>query len=534
MHGAMWRGRTLQTGRSGRSAWERRSYELTSSVGRISVPVVCFVAAPHAAERREPPWHMSPANRYLIRHAMVEGHERPVNVLVEGSRISALGEGLPASAVTTIDANGGRLLPGLIDHHIHLFAAAAAAQSICVSPELLSSPDAFEELIRKAARNHGSARVIGYLGDENELLDRWKLDEIAPDVPVRVQYRTGSLWVLNSAALDELRRGLSNLPSMFERDSKLRLTGRVWRGDAWLRSRDDIGPPSLRNLGRRLARWGVIGVTDASSTNDQAQAAALAAAIQRDGFPQSVMVMSSGQLRCHAPASFIVGPVKIMLDERALPRFDGLVTRIRTAHAWERPVAAHCVTTAELALMIAALDAAGSIPGDRIEHGSMIPLEAIPSLRELGVTIVTQPGFVQERGDQYLRDIPLNEQPDLYRCASLMSAGIKVAGSTDAPYSNANPWHAVAAAIERNTHTGASLNPSERLTRDAAIALFCGNFTDPGGEARSIRVGTTADLCMLHPDDSTNWADPVAATFIKGELVYRSVGAGTTPQRPAV
>ena len=76
-------------------------------------------------------------------------------------------------------------------------------------------------------------------------------------------------------------------------------------------------------------------------------------------------------------------------------------TASASAHAAGRPVAVHCVTRVQLVLTLAALDAAGRLPGDRIEHGAVIPAESLPDLR--GLTVVTQPHFVAERGEQYAR-----------------------------------------------------------------------------------------------------------------------------------
>ena len=43
-------------------------------------------------------------------------------------------------------------------------------------------------------------------------------------------------------------------------------------------------------------------------------------------------------------------------------------------------------------------------------------------LTDLGVTVVTQPNFVAERGDQYLTDVPAAEHHELWRVASLLKA----------------------------------------------------------------------------------------------------------------
>jgi hypothetical protein len=158
-------------------------------------------------------------------------------------------------------------------------------------------------------------------------------------------------------------------------------------------------------------------------------------------------------------------------------------------------VAAHCVTAAELAVMLAAFDVAGARAGDRIEHGGVIAPAAIGELKRLGLTVVTQPAFILERGDRYLAEVDPAEQNDLYRCASLLAAGVPVAGSSDAPYGSLDPWTALRAAVDRRTRSGAPIGPGERVSASAALGLYLGSFEDPGGPPRRITPGEAADLC---------------------------------------
>ena len=136
------------------------------------------------------------------------------------------------------------------------------------------------------------------------------------------------------------------------------------------------------------------------------------------------------------------------------------------------------------------------IPGDRLEHGAVLPIGAVQRLAELGVTVVTQPNFVHERGDEYLTDIP-HDRDELWRCASLAAAGIPIAGGTDAPFGHPDPWRAIAAAIDRTTRNGRPLGPDERLHPRAALDLFLGPADRPGGPPRRVAQGQPAMLCVL-------------------------------------
>src|SRR5881628_2579258 len=81
-----------------------------------------------------------------------------------------------------------------------------------------------------------------------------------------------------------------------------------------------------------------------------------------------------------------------------------LIHAINAARRIRGTIAIHCVTRVALALAIAALDTAGSRPGDRIEHGAVVPPDMAARLADLGLTVVTQPNFIRERGDDYLAD----------------------------------------------------------------------------------------------------------------------------------
>jgi predicted amidohydrolase YtcJ len=210
-----------------------------------------------------------------------------------------------------------------------------------------------------------------------------------------------------------------------------------------------------------------------------------------------VVVTGVPGLDPHAAPTLPRGPAKIVIADHALPPLDELIDAYRAARRGGRTVAVHCVTPAALLLALAAWDDVGAEPGDRIEHGAVIPLEVAPRIAELGLTVVTQPGFVRERGDQYLADVDRDDLGDLWRCRSLIDAGIAVGGSTDAPYGDADPWLAIAAATTRATSGGRTLGERERLEPAKALALFLSPLDRPGGPSRRIALGAAADLCVL-------------------------------------
>jgi predicted amidohydrolase YtcJ len=425
------------------------------------------------------------------------------DVAVSDGQISAIGPGLPRGSAE-IDGRGGTLLPGLHDHHLHILALAARRQSVNLAG--LTSSEAVRSALASTPREHW-LRAVGYDERAAGLPDAALLDSWAPSQPLRLQDRTGALWVLNSAALAALNR--QDLPPGAERDGSGRPTGRFWREDQWLARALPRSLPDLSALGLELAALGLTGLTDAGAHNGPEEAALLAGAL-----PQRLVLMGSETLR--PGDGYRLGPLKLLIDERDPPELEALAARISWARSNCRAVAAHCVTEAELALFIAALDAAGGArPGDRIEHGGLIPPDFVPVIAAAGLTVVTNPAFIHDRGDRYLATVAAEQQADLYPAARLTRAGIALLGGSDAPYANVDPWLAMRSARDRRTASGVLLGGAERINALRALRLYCSGEVIPGAAADLILCnGTLADVL----GDLT--ADRLRATVIEGRFAF--------------
>ncbi len=428
-----------------------------------------------------------------------------------------------------IDAGGNRLIPGLHDHHAHLFATAAARESLpCGPPEVNDEAQLSRAIRERAAEGDNWIRGVGFHESVCPALDRYWLDSVCPDRPLRIQHRSGMMWVYNTAALEALRLGPGeHWPDAAERDRQGKLTGRFFNLDTWLGARLARTRPSLRGLSAELAGFGVTGVTDAGARNGLADWQALDAACRSGEVRQKLLVMGTEALhgRPDAPSGCLdLGPTKIYLREADLPDYDALVRRMADSHRHSRPVAVHCVTRVEMTLALAALKEAGALPGDRIEHASIADEGILELMAELGVTAVTQPHFIAERGDQYLRDVASEDIPFLYRGAVFLERGVPLAAGSDAPYGTTDPWRAMRAAVERRTGDGEILAPRECLTPEQALALFTGDPRDPGGAGRRLVEGGTADLCLLDAPWSVVRDDldarHVALTLCRGRVVH--------------
>ena len=412
-----------------------------------------------------------------------------------GVRIDDVADTLaPRPGEDVFDAAGGTVLPGLHDHHVHLNSAAVAETSIRVGPPQIRDRAGLATALACAeAGEDGWIRAVGYHDSVAGPLDRTALDALVPTVPLRVQHRSGVLWILNSAGLAGI--GLAGHP-----DGRLRST------DSWSAalSRSET---NLNDLSGRLCRYGVTGITDATPDLDIADIVRLSELHRHGELGQHVHCLTPGKRILHD-------------DDLDLEQLAGWIAE---RHRDGGPVAIHCVTAAQLLVTIAALREAGTHPGDRIEHAAVVPSDCLADVASLAVTVVTQPNFVAERGDQYLDEIPAAEHDQLWRVASLLRAGVPVAFSTDMPFGNGDPWAAMRAAVHRTTPSGAVLGIDECISARTALTMFLGRPDQPT-QPRAVEPGEPADLCVLSVPPETALAEldagMVAATVIGGEIAY--------------
>jgi predicted amidohydrolase YtcJ len=470
----------------------------------------------------------------LVRNAEV-GSRGAVDIRVGRKRIEEVGPGLagrPGDEV--VDAGGGAAIPGLHDHHVHLRAVVAARGSVEVS----AAPDAvaFDRLIRTAARRAPAGRwlrVTGWHEHKAGGLDRGRLDALAGTVPVRVQHRSGAMWVLNSAALDAVGAGDCRLDGV-ERDRDGAATGRLLRMDAWLGARlaaigaDDSRAgfaDGLAAYAAECARSGITGFTDATPNRDQADVDEICRLSAAGTIGQRLTLMAPPGLTVPGAGRVLLGPMKIVLDDATLPAAADLAAQVTDTHLRQGSVAVHCVTAEQLVVAVAAFQRAGPAPAvqaDRIEHAGIVPPGYADDLARLGLAVVTQPGFIHDRGDDYLEHVTTTEQSWLYPCATLLRAGVAVAAGSDAPFGPADPWLGVAAATTRRTKAGAVLGAAERVSAAEALALY---LAAPGDvrQRRVIAPGQPGEVCVLSAPLQHVLADPqraeVRATITGGRVL---------------
>ncbi len=434
-----------------------------------------------------------PPRAWLLRQvSLMDG--QLCDVRVAGGQIVEMAPRISATDVAVVEAGGRALLPGLRDHHLHLMASAARRDSLDCSA--LQDRAELERALREARPNaQGWIRALGYHPALHGALDRAQLDRWVPAHPLRLQHASGRMWWMNSAALARLGDD-----GPWEREQGVN-TGRLLDADAWLDSRLPRLQPDLASLSAELASHGVVAVTDTGPRNDLALLAEMRQARREGLLRQALQLMGDASLDGAygqpAESGVQVGPRKIHLLESELPALDALCASLHSSRAVGRPLAFHCVSRVELHFALAVLDELGGRAGDRIEHLGVCGPEELALMRGRPLCVVSQPGFILDRGDRYLRDVEAADQGDLYRLRSVLEAGLPLAGSSDAPFGPLNPWLGMQAAVDRRSRQGQRIGKGEALGPEQALALYTGPLDRPGRPAPPLAIGQSADLCLI-------------------------------------
>jgi predicted amidohydrolase YtcJ len=415
---------------------------------------------------------------------------------------------------------GAVAVPGFVDHHLHLFATAATRLSVDLGPAVAGDVESLVAALAAAAEGVPAGEWIRAWGYDAAFLAEGRdptgaeLDRATGRHPVVLRDRTGHVSVLNSAARALLGGELSADGVLVDAEAVLAAV--------------PSAPPvafaaAVAAVSADLAAAGVTAITDATVTNSVADVEQFAALSRSGALRQrSELLAGDGELAAFRAAGLpfggalegvAIGHAKSYVTE-ATTRAE-LADRAAAAAALGWPVALHVLGLVEADVAIETLATAPPPAGarHRIEHLALSLPEHVRALAALPVTVVTNPGFLAERGPKYRRELSREERAWLYRARSLVAAGIEVRGGTDAPVAAAEPLRAIAAAVGRRDEFGV-IGAAETIDPAAAMALFS------GGHAALER----GDVTVLGRDPISSSdaiaETPVLATFVGGRLVH--------------
>ena len=495
----------------------------------------------------------------LLNGKFPAGEGNPTALAVAGGKVLAMGNDreirrLETPRTTVLDCGGRTVIPGIVDAHCHVLAAAAAGRRVDCRPAATRDVDEIVAALRNSPAS-ADAWIRGYGYDDSPVglgrhLNRHDLDRVSTTRPVRVEHRSGHACVLNTCALASAgidRRTPDPPGGVIARDNNGEPTGLLLEMGDWLRGRaggsDEPSPgvmsDALRRFGNRMLAYGVTAVTDAGPSNSLERWRFFEAMTRNGTLPlRLTMMVGFDRLEGMQAAGLgygtasnggllTVGHAKIMLTAstgQLRPDPNRLAEMVAHAHELGFPVAIHAV---ERDAIIAAALAIGDAPPvragdgsrvpDRIEHCAECPPDVLELVADSGAMVVPNPGFLHYDGERYLHTVATDLLPHLYPVAALADRRVPVALGSDAPVIEPNPWAAIAAAVSRQSAGGTDIGGKKTPSVAEALALHSGQ--------RRIAPGMPADLAVVEPDPlMISPADlpavRAAASIVAGRLVW--------------
>jgi predicted amidohydrolase YtcJ len=461
-----------------------------------------------------------------------------------------------------VQVNGGCILPGFVDAHLHLREFALLFRELDLSPARDKS-EVLEGVREAAAKKKGGAWLVagGLANSILESLSRNDLDQSSPEVPVFLHSRDMHSSIANSLALlkagiDESRsdplggrieRDGYGLPNGILRERAIELVARSVPEE-----RPRTVEAALERGVRKLLSYGITTFCDCSPGTGQSALRSLLRLAGRGRIPgRAVVMLGEGE----AAKLGEIGGLKVIIDGSLSSmtgymskpylgtgsygmllmneeELYGLLKKTYSNHIW---AAVHCIgdKANEITLNVfQRLAGEKGVPSllRRIEHAQSLKDEDAERFASLGVVAVVNPNHIPLDREKAIRNLGLDARL-LYRFRSLLSSGATIAFSSDAPVASINPFHLLYCAVERKDfREGPELRfyPKERISLQEAVractfggAQACGM----GREIGSIEVGKAADLVHVSRDifrgDTDVLSDAeVLATYVDGQLVF--------------
>jgi predicted amidohydrolase YtcJ len=550
-------------------------------------------AAPASSDTR-------PAADLIVRNARIwtvnPAQPQADAVAVLNGRIAAVG---PDAAVMpwrgpstrVVDAEGGRLLPGFNDAHVHFSDGGAALAAV-----QLTDATSLKEFVKRIADYASHAPKGEWIrnGEWDEtkwspakLPTRQDIDAVTPDNPVALDRYDGHMILVNSKVL-ALAGITSKTPDppggVIVRDAAGQPTGAL--KDAATELVQHIAPPlSLaqrrRAIDRALHEAALRGVTSVQDmTLDYGDLTVYSQLLDEGklsvrlyGAPPIARIEDQAQLgigRAFGSAFLRIGALKMFADgslgsrtayfvqpytdepeNRGLLYSDMLPLikagqRLMRADATNLQVCTHAIGDAGIATTLDLYQAVEKAQGPRdrrwrIEHAQHMAAKDFERFAQLHVIASVQPYQAIDDGRWAEARIGHDRASRTYAFRTFMDRGVRLAFGTDWPVAPLDPMLTLYAATTRATLDGKNPQgwfPEQKLTIQEAIAAYTigsayAEFQEH--DKGSIEPGKLADMVLLSQDVLTIApaairGTHVLKTWVGGVEVYDSESAGA-PRR---
>ncbi|QDP98883.1 amidohydrolase family protein [Microlunatus elymi] len=453
------------------------------------------------------------------------GSDRLVDVKIGDGRVRAIVDHEPHrnDGASVHDAEGRWLIPGLYDGHVH--ATQYAIQQGRIDVSAATSAEHATRLVRDVLDHQPSRRVDG-----EPVIAAGFRDGFWPEQPTKtlLDDEFGSLPVIMISG--DLHCGWANSAGMTLLGHRDHPTGvlkeKVWmdglaalpqppadRTDAWvdtaLRGAVARGLTGIRDFefADNLTVW--LRRRRAGGVAIRVDCGVMAATLSE----RTTRGLRTGESLSGTDGLITMGPVNVFVDgslntrtalchdpypggddhgELVLDR-DELTAIMADARGRGLQIAVHAIGDRANTIALDCFAASG-IAG-RIEHAQLVADDDLGRFAALGVVASVQPWHAIDDwpvADRYWSGRTGRSFP----YAALAEAGATIEFGSDAPVAPLDPWHAIAAAVDRHGVIGREWHREQQLpVADAVRFSTCG----PG----IVRAGDAADLVLLDSDPYT-------------------------------
>jgi len=513
-----------------------------------------------------------------------------LDIAVRGSEIMAIGSREEISVfkrrgTRVIDLSGKTIMPGFIDCHNHMTSYGHNLGYVDLNPSSVKNiSQLLESLKIRASKTKPGEWVKAWALDETKLKENryptlHELDEACPNHPVSIKRTCGHVLIVNSRAMKEAGiRNDSPDPRGGElvRDAEGHPNGVLFELGAMNLVNNVISYPTAAECANALALASVVyaseGLTMVSEagagwTGNPNEVAGFQIACKNGqliprvsmGFMESTYNLfpqerGSGLFTGFGNDELQIGPIKFVADGGIGARtacmskpYEGsdycgvlaedsksLRQRMEVAHKAGFQISVHAIgdKTIEMVLDIyedILLRYPKANHRHRIEHVALPRPDLLDRMSKLNLIAIVQPGFIYYLGDSWFSNVGLERFYDTVPLKTMIQKGIVIAGSSDRPVTNGNPWPIIWSAVKRRTFDGRSCGLKECLSVEEALKLYTinGAYTHFAEDRLgTLTPGKYADMIVVDANPLYIDADDVKditveRTFIGGKEVFR-------------
>lgn len=477
-----------------------------------------------------------------------------------------------------IDLQNRRVLPGIIDAHMHPLLLANASKQVACTPPVVNF---IQDMIRELTKLNDVVWIEGWGYDEGKLdvgraPNRWDLDKVSIEKPVVVTRTCGHIIAVNSKALSIAgitRETPDPVGGQIDRDQNGEPTG-ILRESARVLVLNRMPQLSMDENARRLAELtdslyahGITAITDLMASHKPIDYLEMYNLAREKGLLQHVVlyymwedlkvnpILNEENTNRENPIH--IGGVKLFADGSVSGRTAwvnppflndeknfGISTTSKeelleaAAYAKEHGVqlVVHAMGEQAIDLIVDTFYGMESWiqdgPSIRIEHAAMPTQKAIERAAESGIAFVTQPIFLYAEIESYLKNLGSARTKTTYPVKKMLEAGIPVAFSSDAPATAwadpVNPFVGIKAAVTRMAYDGTNTGDYEIVDVETAIELYTrgAQHITRIPNIGQLKFGYNADFIVLNKDILNIPSEEidqisVEETYLRGNLVFK-------------